>query len=93
MAQVPGQPEQTPAPAPAPAPAQNPQVVQSGSGGTSWSKIVLTVVIILVVTAVIAGAYWFFVINNRSLDNEFTGKVTVPKITETASPSATSSAD
>lgn len=74
---------------PAPAPAQNPQVVSSGGVGMDWKKIITVVVIIIAVTAIIAGAYWYFVIQNGSSDSEFTGPV--PKVNvDTASPSADS---
>ena|SRR3989344_8211154 len=77
---------------PAPAPAQNPQVVQSGASGFNWKKVILVVVVILGVTAIIVGAYWYFILGNKTSDNEFTGPVPKPTVNKTATPSATNSA-
>jgi len=59
---------------------------------TNWKKIGLTVLIIIVVTGLIAGAYWFFVLNKNSDDSDLTGPVPKPQIT-TSTPSATTSAE
>src|SRR3990170_8907275 len=68
-----------------------PQVVTSSSG-VSWPKIILTVIVIVVVTAIIAGAYWYFVLNKPTGGID-TGpiKVSTPS-TKKATPSATPSA-
>ena len=87
---------QTPAPqAVPPQPDQNPQIVQSGGGGTSWSKIIVTVLVIITVTAVISGIYWFFILPGKTDVSDLTGpvpKVDIPVATESATASATQSA-
>src|SRR3989344_1239100 len=64
-----------------------PQVVASPQG-VSWSKIIITVIVIVVVTALIAGAYWYFVLNKSTGEVDTTPiKVSTPsakKATESA---------
>jgi hypothetical protein len=66
-------------------PAQQPQVTTSQ--GTNWKKIGLTVLFILVVTRIIAGVYWFFILNKTPEDSDLTGPVPKP-----STPIATDSA-
>lgn len=66
-----------------------PQVTLSNK--TSWKKIGLTVIIILVVTGLIAGAYWFFIMNKESDTSDLTGPVPNPQVS-TSTPSATPTA-
>ena len=65
---------------------------QDTSQKTSWKKIIFTVLIILVVTGLIAGAYWFFVLNKNSETSDLTGPVPKP-VVPTATPSATPSVE
>ncbi|MCH8821249.1 hypothetical protein IID23_01875 [Patescibacteria group bacterium] len=67
-----------------------PQPQVTTSNKTSWKKIGLTVIIILVATGLIAGVYWFFVLNKSSDTSDLTGPVPKPNVT-TATPSATPS--
>lgn len=79
-----------------PVPSQNPQVVSSVSGGMDWKKVIMVVVAIIAITAVIAGAYWYFVIQNGSSDSDLLGPVPTANIntaTSSATQSATISAD
>ena len=62
---------------------------------TNWKKIGLTIVFIVVCVSIIAGIYWFFVLNKTSEDSDLTGpipKVTTKTATESAK-EATSSAE
>lgn len=68
-----------------------PQVQVTTTNKTSWEKIGLTVLIILVVTGLIAGVYWFFILDKSSDNSDLTGPVPKPNV-PTATPSATSSA-
>ena len=76
MAEVPAQPQPQVATTPKP---------------TNWKKIGLTVLIILVVTGLIAGVYWFFILDKSSDTSDLTGPVPKPQVT-TSTPSATPSA-
>ena len=68
-----------------------PQVVASPQG-VSWSKIIITVIVIVVVTALIAGAYWYFVLSKSTGEVDTSPiKVSTPstkKATSSATPSA-----
>ena len=66
-------------------PAPQPQVTTSQ--GINWKRIGLTVLIIIVVTGLIAGVYWFFVLNKSSDTSDLTGPVPKSNVT-TATPSA-----
>ena len=69
-------------------PAPQPQVTTSQ--GINWKRIGLTVLIIIVVTGLIAGVYWFFVLNKSSDVSDLTEPVLKPNVTA-STPSATSS--
>ena len=77
-------PEQVQQPTPQPQVSSKPQ-------STNWKKIGLTVLIIVVVAGLIAGVYWFFVLNKSSDISDLTGPVPKPQVT-TSTPSATPSA-
>src|SRR3989344_4442580 len=69
-----------------------PQVLPAQAKSVSWSKIILTVLVIVIVTAIIAGAYWYFVLSKPTGEVD-TGpiKVSTPaakKATSSATPSA-----
>ena len=69
-------------------PAQNQPQVATTPKSTNWKKIGLTVLIILVVTGLIAGVYWFFILDKSSDTSDLTGPV--PKVTtKTSTESAT----
>lgn len=71
-------------------PKMQPQVQTVSVKKISWSKVIITIFVIIVVTAVIAGAYWFLVLNKSSDTSDLTGPVPKPQV-NTATPSVTSS--
>ena len=71
-------------------PKMQPQVQTVSVKTISWSRVIITVLVIIVVTAVIAGAYWFFILNKDSDTSDLTGPVPKSNVTP-ATPSATPS--
>ena len=69
-----------------------PQVLPAQAKSVSWSKIILTVLVIVIVTAIIAGAYWYFVLSKPTGEVDTSPiKVSTPsdkKATSSATPSA-----
>jgi hypothetical protein len=58
---------------------QAPQSQVTTPQGTNWKKVLLTIVFILVVSGIIAGVYWYFILNKSSDNSDLTGPV--PKVT------------
>ena len=60
-------------------PAQPQPQVATTTKSTNWKKISLTIVFIIVCVSIIAGIYWFMVVNKDFDDSDLTGPV--PKVT------------